>query len=107
MEKLWVSTVLGSDTVGSKARVLILIHKKIACKVLNIDSNSKGCLLKVHIRLGERELMISNVYAPNTPGRQFFGDKSTRLLKFPHTPHVVGGDFNSTLHLTDDRSILK
>lgn len=107
MKKLWVGTVLGSDAVGRKAGVLILIHKNLPCKILSMDSDDQGCFLTAHVHLGNRDRLISNMYAPNSPGKQFFGDLSSRLLKSPHISHIIGGDFNSILHPTDDRSTLK
>lgn len=55
--------------------------------------------------LGDRDHVILNVYAPNNLWKQFYGDLSTRLIKYPLIPHVVGGDFNSSSHMTDDRSM--
>lgn len=81
--------------------------KNLPCEVISIDSDDQGCFLTVHVRLGNRELVVSNVYAHNNPGKYFFGDLSTRLMKFSLTPHVVGRDFNSTFHMTDNISTPK
>lgn len=51
--------------------------------------------------------MLSNIYAPNSPGRSFFSDLSTWLLRHPLAPHIVGGNFNITLHPIEDRSAPK
>lgn len=99
--------MLGTDAVGHKVGVIILIQKNLPCEVISIDLDDQGRLLTVHVQLGDRDLVISNVYAPNNPGKHFFGDLSTRLMKFPLIPHVVGGDFNSTFHMTDNRSTPK
>lgn len=104
MQKLWVGSVLGSDAVGCKAGVIILIHKNLPCKVISSNAYNQGRFLTIHVQIGDRDLLISNVYAPNNPWKLFLGDLSLRLIQHPLTPHVVGGDFNSTLHMTEDRS---
>lgn len=102
--KLWVGTFLGSDAIRHMAGVLIFIHKNLFCEVLSVESDNQGRFLTAIIRLGNRDMILSNAYAPNNPRKQFFGDLSTRLLKSLHTPNIVGGDFNSILHMSDDRS---
>lgn len=104
MKKLWVGTVLSSDAVRRKAGLLILIHKNLSCEVLSVGSDNQGRFLTANIHLGNKDILLWNVYAPNNPRITFFGDLSTRLLKSPHTPHVIGGDFNSILHMPNDRS---
>lgn len=103
MIKLWVGTVLDSDALDRKAGVLILIHKNLPCDIISINSDKQGRILSAHIRLGNRDLMLSNIYAPNSPGKSFFSDLSTWLLHHPLTPHI-GGDFNTILHPNEDRS---
>lgn len=71
------------------------------------DTDCQERLITAHLCLGNRDLQITSIYAPNNPGKPLFGEWSTRLLKFPHLPHKVGGDFNTVMHLTDDRSTAK
>lgn len=105
MKKLWVGTVLGSDSNGRKAGVSILIHKNLPCMVLSVETDSQGRLISAHIQLGTKDLIVS--YAPNNPTKQFFSELSTWLLHDPHLPHIIGRDFNSTIHLIEDRSTPK
>lgn len=100
MKKMWV----GSDALGRKAGVLLLIHKNLLCTVLSINTDKQGLLLSAHIKIGSKDLVITNVYAPNTPSIQFYSELTTWLLSNTHLPHLIGGDFNDVLHLTDDRS---
>lgn len=104
MQKLWVGTVLGSEAAGRKAGVLLLIHKNLPCSILSTKTDHQGRLLTTHVKIGSKELIISNVYAPNSPNKQFYSELSSWLLENTHLPHLIGGDFNDTLHLIDDRS---
>lgn len=67
MKKLWVDTVLGPDAIGQKARVIILIHKKLPCEVISIDLDNQSRFFTVHVHLGNRELVISKSMHPITP----------------------------------------
>lgn len=107
MKKLWVGTVLGSDSNKHKAGVLILIHKNLPCEVLSTKADTQGRLISAHIKLGTKDMIISNIYAPNNPTKQFYSELSSWLLSNPTLPHIAGGDFNSTAHPIDDRSTSK
>lgn len=41
MKKLWVGTVLGSNAVGRKAGVVILIGKNLPCDIISLDSGTQ------------------------------------------------------------------
>ena len=71
MKKLWVGTVLGSEAVGRKAGVLLLIHRNLPCTVQAVNTDSQGRLVSAHLKIGSKDLVISNVYAPNSPGKHF------------------------------------
>lgn len=107
MKKLWVGRALGSEAVGRKAGVLMLIHKKLPCEVSSVDSDKQGCFITVRLCIGNRALQISNVYAPNSPSQSFFCELSTKLSTSPHIAHLIGGDLNMVMHHSDDRSTSK
>lgn len=75
MKKLWMGTALGSEVVGRKAGVLILIHNNFPCEI--IDTDDQGHFITAKLRLGNKDLQISSVYAPNSPGQSFFCELST------------------------------
>lgn len=58
MRKLWVGNVLGSSSLDHKAGVIILIHKNLPYKVLFVHTDNQGHFISIHMKLGNRELVI-------------------------------------------------
>lgn len=96
MQKLWVGTVLGSAAPGCEAELLILLHKHISCDIISAKTDTKGRFVSAHLHLNCRDLILTNIYAPNVPDKQFYKDVLTHTLKCPQFPYLIGGDFNST-----------
>lgn len=80
------------------------IHKRFSCDIISSESDTQGRYVSVHLRFQNKELIVSSIYAPYSPDQGFFTDISTRLLSHPQTPHIVGGDFNSTMDRLLDKS---
>lgn len=107
MCKLWVGKVYGSALKKGKAGVLILIHKNFPCKVVSMINDSEGHLLTLYLCIATRDLVVTNVYAPNSPSKSFFQSVSTDLAPFLHLPLVIGDDFNSVMVAQEDKSMAK
>ena len=92
-----------------KAGVAILISDKIDFKPTNIKRDKEGHYIMVKGSMQQEELMILNIYIPNTGApryiRQVFNDLQ-RDLDF-HT--IIVGDFNTTLLILDqpDRKLTR
>lgn len=102
--KLWVGQVFSSAAVKGKAGVLSPIHKNLSCEVLLIERDAEGHVLTAKLRLSTREWVLSNTYVPNSPSKHFFQTLSFHFAPFLHLPLLVGGDFNSVMHLLEDKS---
>lgn len=98
MRKLWVGQIHGSSSVKGKAGVLILIHKNVPCEVVSSVNDDKGRLLTLHLHISNRNLMVTNIYAPNSPTKTFFQSVSTHFPPYLHLPLMVGGDFNTWIY---------
>lgn len=88
-------------SVKGKAGLLILIHKNLPCEVLSVETDEDGWVVK--LKLFSRELILSNIYAPNSPSKYFFQGLTSCLAPYVHLPLLVGGNFNLVMHLLKDK----
>lgn len=58
----------------------------------------------LHLTVASRDIDISNVYAPNSPGQPFFQDLTFWDLKIPEHFHLIGGCFNTVMHMAEDHT---
>lgn len=103
MRKLWVGKTYGSAAVKGKAGVLILIHKNLPCDIVSSTQDEEGHLLTVHLRVSSKNLVVTNVYAPNSPTKSFFQTVTSHLAPFLQFPLLIGGDFNSVMDIQEDK----
>lgn len=82
MRKLWVGQTHGSASTNGKAGVLILIHKRLSCEVVSSDHDVEGRLLTLHLRLSSKDLILTNIYASNSPTKSFFQAVATHLAPY-------------------------
>lgn len=79
MHKLWVGQVIGSPEVRGRAGVLLLIHKNLPRKIISTHSDNEGRLLTATLKTYNREWVLTNVYAPNSPSKQFFQNLTSSI----------------------------
>lgn len=104
LRKLWVGTVYGSPALGRKAGVAILVHKNLKHTLRDVRIDSSGRKMTLHLTLDNKQVAITNIYAPNSPDTSFFQDMVQWILSAPETLHLVGGDFNSVMSTLADRT---
>lgn len=97
MFKLWVWNVFLSALTKGKAGVQNLIHKKYPFELVSTVNYVEWRLLTLHVRVASRDLIVTNVYACNSPTKSFFQSVYTNLTPFLHSPIVLGGEFNSVI----------
>lgn len=64
-------------------------------------------IVMLHLCFPTRDLIITNVYAPNSPNKHFFQRVSLRLVPYLTKAHLIGGDFNTVMNTIEDRSTFK
>lgn len=69
-----------------------------------VDSDDYGGMVTAHLKFHTKEMLITNINAPNSPSAAFYQDATRWVLKKPHYPHLIGGDFNTVLRNGEDRS---
>lgn len=103
MKKLWVGTVYGSPAQGNRAGVLTLIHKHFPHTLVSHDTDEEGRISHLVIdHYGER-LNLFNVYGPNGENKEFFHELGVRVGCTRSENTLVGGDFNTVGHPSEER----
>lgn len=99
IHKLWVGQTHRSDSVKCKAGVLILIHKNLPCEVVS----SAGRLLTLHLCISNKNLIVTNIYVPDSPTKSFFQAATAHLTPYLQYPLLLGGDFNTVMDMQEDK----
>ena len=103
MQRQLVGQVLGSALVERKAGVMIQLHKNLQYTLVNNDVDGEGRLLKVELQLAGGQMLIYNVYSPNTAQAGFYQALENSLLQNKGPPMLVAGDFNRVCNNLEER----
>lgn len=94
-----------SATHNSKKRgVSILINKKIPLIKNSTIIDPEGRYIILNASLYNNNITIANVYGPNSDDPSFFHTFFSLFIDIPDSIMVIGGDFNTVLDHTVDRS---
>lgn len=63
-----------------KAGVVILLHKRLAYDLVVVDSDDSGWMVTAHLKFHTKEMLITNIYAPNSPTIAFFQEATFHTL---------------------------
>ena len=84
-----------------KAGVAILVSDKIDLKPRKIKSNKEGHYIMVKGSMQQEELMILNIYTPNTGAPRYIRQVLNDLQRELHSHTIIVGDFNTQLSILD------
>ena len=84
-----------------KAAVAILISDKIDFKATKIKRDKEGHYLMVKGSIQQEELMILNIYGPNTGAPRYIRQVLNDLQRDLHSHAKIVGDFNTPLSILD------
>ena len=87
-----------------KAGVTILVSDKIAFKPRKIKRDKEGHYIMVKGSMQQEELMILNIYGPNTGAPRYIKQVLNDLQRDLDSHTIIVGDFNTPLSMLD-RSI--
>lgn len=93
-----------SASFNSQARgVITLVHKSIPLQVNKVIKDKFGRYLIIQGNLLKEQIVLANIYAPNTDDPNLFQNLFLTLSTLPGNC-IVAGDFNCTLDPVRDRS---
>ena len=85
-----------------KAGVAILVSDKVDIKPTNIKRNKEGHYIIVKGSMQQEELMILNIYAPNTGAPRYIKQVLNDLQRDLDFYTIMVGDFNTPLSILDE-----
>ena len=84
-----------------KTRVAILVSDKIDFKAIKTKRDKEGHFIMVKGSMQQEELMILNIYEPNTGAPRYIRQVLNDLQRDLDSHTIIVGDFNSTLPMLD------
>lgn len=111
-EKFWKSEwgglALFSHGVFNSRGVSILFRRNLDVKIIDVTKDFEGRFIVCSAKINGKNVVISNLYAPNEDRPEFFVEVFRHLRNATSPEWIVGGDFNLTLcSFLDRRSTAK
>lgn len=84
---------------------MILLRKNMGyqCQDKEVDRDREGRRVSVILRNDYFNIKLTNIYAPNSPTKDYFQKLATWYMGDLHERHKVAGDFNTTMDDGEDR----
>jgi len=104
-ENEWGGKAFFSHGTNHSKGVITLINPSVNFKVEKFIPDKQGRFIILKLSLGEKAIVLVNIYAPNDVAQQvtFFKRQNQQLEEFTLDTIVIGGDFNCTLTSNDKR----
>ena len=84
-----------------KAGIAILISDKMDFKPIKIKRDKEGLYIMVKGSMHQEELMILNIYTPNTGTSRYIKQVLNDLQRDSDSHTIMVGDFNTALSILD------
>ena len=90
-----------SNTTNARG-VAILFNNNFEFKVKGVERDKGGNFIIMHIEAFERELLLVNVYGPNTDNPFFYNNLESLVKKQGVKNMILGGDWNLVMDFSID-----
>lgn len=104
LKRSWVGQVFTSSYTSKARGVLMLVHKKVNFQLIDTLQDSEGRIIGIRVKVGDMELGIINIYAPNSNQATFFNSLLANITSWSSIPLIIAGDFNSVIDEDIDSS---
>ena len=91
------------ENKNKKAGVATLISDKIGFKATKIKRDKEGHYIMVNGSMQQEELIILNIYTPNTGARRYIRQVLNDLQRDLDSHTIIVVDFNTPLSILDQR----
>ena len=104
-EKIW-ETEWGYRCIFNSANtsaqgVAILFNPNFQFDIIDVKKDFLGRYIIAHIKIGEENIILANIYGPNNDNPIFFQNLFHDLEIYQEFPTVLGGDYNICLDKLD------
>ena len=95
----WGNKIIYSHGTTEAKGVAILINPKCKAQITvnKTTSDNDGRLLIVNINIGEKKILVANLYAPNEDNPEFFEKAFSLIAAHDQADQIIVGDFNLVL----------
>src|SRR3712207_4835765 len=97
-------TILQANSKQKKAGVAILISGKVDFKIRQVKRDTEGQFIMIKGTLHQEEIMLINIYAPNTGAPRFIKQILTDLKEDVKNNTIILGDLNTPFTSIDRSS---
>ena len=95
--------ILQANGKQKKAGVARLISDTVDCKIKQVKRDQERQYIMIKGTLSQEEIMLINIYAPNTGALKYIKQLLTNLNEDVHNNTIIVGDLNTPL-ISMDRS---
>ena len=103
VRRRWKGKILSAPFTSQARGVMILIHDFIPLQIHQVIKDKAGRYLIIQGTILREQLILINIYAPNTDEPKFFQNLFLTIASLPGAC-IMAGDFNCTLDPQKDKS---
>ena len=98
----WGSDIFFSHGERNARGTATLFSKKLQHEVKKINIDNDGRIVMIDCKINDKELLITNVYAPNKDDPNFFVNMFSMMSNFNTADRIIAGDLNLVLDVKND-----
>ena len=96
------------DHGNNKARgCCIMFDRNLDLRVQKVEKSKEGRFIIAQIKINNKDMVLTNIYAPNTDDPEFFIKVLAKLESYEEDFKLIGGDLNLWLDKDNDVKSLK
>jgi exonuclease III len=99
----WGNDAFFSGINTNSEGVAILINNTSTCKIIHFEEIIPGRLIALEINVNEFEILLINIYGPNTDNTTIFDALENYTYKHNDKNIIIGGDFNTVINPQKDK----